>query len=182
MLSRSVRTGPRIQLTHVDDDGAALYHAALATGLEGVVAKRRDSRYIPGMRSPNWLKIKPFKSADFVVLGYTQTSSGLTSLLVGIPDKDGFHYAGRVSSGIGSATARSLLKSLQGAPRAVKAYSRTLTHAQWVEPSVIVEIRYFEMSSRRKLRHPVFVRVRQEIGLENLRGGSDGISDSGRVS
>ena len=71
-LSQCLLPSPLVQLVHAQDDGIALHAAALASGLEGVIGKRKDSRYEAGKRSGSWLKIKPTHSADFVIGGYTR--------------------------------------------------------------------------------------------------------------
>ena len=65
-LAQCLLPSPLVQLVHAADDGVALQAAALASGFEGVVGKRRDSRYESGRRSASWLKVKPTQSADFV--------------------------------------------------------------------------------------------------------------------
>ena len=90
------------------DDGVALQAAALASGFEGVIGKRKDSRYEAGRRSPAWLKVKPTHSADFVIGGYTQgkgSRAPLGALLVGYWDKGKLHYASHVGSGFDDAHA-----------------------------------------------------------------------------
>src|SRR2546428_350348 len=67
---------PRVQLVHAVEDGVALHEAAMATGLEGVVGKRKDSTYEAGKRSTAWLKVKATNSADFVIGGGTEGEGG----------------------------------------------------------------------------------------------------------
>ena len=71
-LAQCLLPSPLVQLVHAAEDGVALHAAALASGFEGVIGKRKDSRYEAGRRSASWLKVKPTHSADFVVGGYTQ--------------------------------------------------------------------------------------------------------------
>ncbi|MBW8306143.1 MAG: ATP-dependent DNA ligase, partial [Thiobacillus sp.] len=75
-LAQCLLPSAHVQLVHATDDGVALHAAALAQGFEGVMAKRRDSRYEAGRRSSAWLKIKPTHSAEFVVGGYTLGRGG----------------------------------------------------------------------------------------------------------
>jgi len=71
-LEQCLFPSPHVQLVHAEEDGEELYKAALASGFEGVIAKRKDSKYEAGKRSPAWLKIKPTRSAEFVVGGVTR--------------------------------------------------------------------------------------------------------------
>ena len=85
-LAQCLLPSPLVQLVHAADDGVALQAAALASGFEGVIGKRKESRYEAGRRSTSWLKVKPTQSADFVVGGYTQgkgSRAPLGALLVG---------------------------------------------------------------------------------------------------
>ncbi|GAA0720449.1 non-homologous end-joining DNA ligase [Dokdonella soli] len=88
-LAQCLLPSPLIQRVHAAEDGVALHTAALASGFEGVVGKRKDSKYEAGKRSPSWLKIKPTHSADFVIGGYTKGKGArapLGALLVGYWD------------------------------------------------------------------------------------------------
>ena len=85
-LAQCLLPSPLVQLVHAADDGVALYAAAVASGFEGVIGKRKDSRYEAGKRSGAWLKVKSTNSADFVVGGYTKGKGArapLGALLVG---------------------------------------------------------------------------------------------------
>ena len=85
-LSQCLLPSPLVRLVHASEDGVALHAAAMASGLEGVIGKRKDSRYESGKRSALWLKIKPTLTDDFVVGGYTRgkgSRASLGALLVG---------------------------------------------------------------------------------------------------
>ena len=101
-LSQCLLPSPLVQLVHAEDDGVALHAAALASGFEGVIGKRKDSTYLPGRRSSSWLKIKPTQSADFVVGGYTKgkgSRQALGALLIGYWERGKLIYASHVGSG-----------------------------------------------------------------------------------
>ena len=89
------------------EDGVALNDAALASGFEGVIGKRKESRYESGKRSTSWLKVKPTRSADFVIGGYTQgkgSRATLGAILVGYWDEGKLRYASHVGSGFDDKT------------------------------------------------------------------------------
>ncbi len=92
-----------MQLVHAAEDGVALHAAALASGFEGVIGKRKESRYEAGGRSASWIKVKPTQSADFVIGGYTRgkgSRAALGAILVGYWDRGtSFVYASHVGSG-----------------------------------------------------------------------------------
>jgi bifunctional non-homologous end joining protein LigD len=161
LLAQSVLPSESVQVTHADDDGVAMYAAALATGLEGVVAKRKASRYLPGIRSPDWRKIKPSKTAKFLVVGYLRNRTGLTSLLVGYRRAGELAYAGRVGSGLTMKLCEQLQSALDQLPSGAELAKRA--GAVWVAPRIVIEVSYFELTREGRLRHPVFLRVRGDI-------------------
>ena len=96
-----------MQLVHAADDGVALHAAALASGFEGVIGKRKDSRYEAGKRSARGSRSSRRSSAEFVVGGYTQgkgSRAPLGALLVGYWDGGKLRYASHVGSGFDDAT------------------------------------------------------------------------------
>lgn len=161
MLLASVAPGACVQIVHADEDGIAMYDAALATGLEGVIAKRKASLYVPGVRSTDWLKIKPTKTAKLLIVGYLRNRTGLTSLLVGYRHHGTLVYAGRVCSGLTMKLCDQLETVLQQSP----SRKPLSTHAEalWVEPTLVAEVSYYEVTQQGKLRHPVFVRLRDDV-------------------
>src|SRR5574340_784570 len=106
-LAQCLLPSAHLRLIHASADGVALYAAALEQGFEGIVAKRRDSCYEAGRRSSAWLKIKPIRSGEFVVGGYTRGKGArepLGALLLGYWEGDRLRYAGHVGSGFEAAT------------------------------------------------------------------------------
>src|SRR5258705_9914783 len=115
-LSQCLMPSPLVQRVHSSEDGLAMQEAALASGFEGVIGKRAESRYESGKRSQSWLKVKPTKSADFVVGGYTKgkgTRGTLGALLVGYWDGGKLLYASHVGSGFDDKTLDQMKKRLE---------------------------------------------------------------------
>src|SRR5580765_3619649 len=106
-LAQCLLPSPLVQLVHAADDGVALHDAAMASGLEGVIGKRKDSRYESGKRSGAWVKVKATQSAEFVIGGYT-TGKGvrapLGAILVGCWEDGRLRYASHVGSGFDDET------------------------------------------------------------------------------
>lgn len=153
---------------HVEGDGAAFFEAAGAHGLEGIVAKRKQSRYQEG-RSREWRKIKTTRTEDFVVLGSTPPAgsrSRLGALVLGQYDDEGrLVYVGRVGSGFdeaGLAEAARRLSSLGRKTPLIRPVPRDLSDVRWVRPALVVEVRFSEWTPDRKLRAPVFVCFRDD--------------------
>ena len=150
ILKNSLTPTDRIQLVdHVEADGESFFKASVELGLEGMVAKRRDSIYQPGVRTKDWLKIKRFYQQDFVVGGYTTGSgsraSTLGSLLVGCHEGKVLLYAGRVGSGFSMEMLEALMEPLEllGTDRCPFSHDRELSRAdaKWVSPKIVVHVR-----------------------------------------
>lgn len=164
-----------IQLVHVSDDAGTLYAAAIGSGFEGIVAKRKDGIYTPGKRSPLWLKIKATQTAEFVVGGYTRGKGArdpLGALLLGYWNGRTLQYAGHVGSGltdpvIADLLARFAKTARRGSPFAEKPDLHRPT--SWLDPEIVVEVTFSDWTPEGLLRAPVFVRVRDDISPRSIR-------------
>ncbi len=155
-------------------DGPATYEAAVEHGLEGVMAKRVDSAYRPGVRSPDWVKVKLEVTGDFVVGGWRPGARKIGSLLVGVPRPDGrLTYRGRVGGGIGAALERELLRELEplrtsASPFAGDVPREDARGAIWVTPQVVVEVKYGQRTPDGRLRFPRILRLRPDKPAEEV--------------
>lgn len=157
------------------DDGAMLFEATRAQGLEGIVSKRRDSTYRPGERSHHWLKLPHRHRASFVVGGWRPqvgTTDRLASLLVGEPTPDGLAYRGRVGSGIGPKQSRALAALLAPLARGSSPFADAVPRADadgtsWVDPVVVVDVDTHGLGYER-LRQPSYQGVRTDLTPEDL--------------
>ena len=149
-------------------DPHELVTAACKMGLEGVIGKRRDSRYVE-RRSPEWIKLKCGQRQEFVIGGYTDpqgSRTGIGSLLLGIYDKDGvLQYAGNVGSGFNEATLRDLKARLDKlgvteSPFPPKAVAGRKPH--WVKPKLVAEVSFAEWTKTGSVRHAVFQGLRDD--------------------
>ena len=160
--------GPRWAVPPVFQDGPATYEAAGEHGLEGVVAKRLTATYHPGVRSPDWVKVKLEVTRDFVVGGWRPGARKIGGLLVGVPGPDGrLVYRGRVGGGIGMATERELLAVLEPLrvpdPPFVSPVPREDARgAIWVRPETVVEVKYGQRTPDGRLRFPRLRRLRTD--------------------
>ncbi|NLU79780.1 DNA ligase [Micromonospora sp. HNM0581] len=162
----------------VFSDGAATYDAAGEHGLEGVVAKRADSAYRPGVRSPDWVKIKLEVTGDFVVGGWRPGARKIGGLLVGAPGTDGrLVYRGRVGGGIGAALERELLRELEPLRTTAPPFSGDVSRedargAIWVTPRLVVEVKYGQRTPDGRLRFPRILRLRPDKAAEEVDDAS----------
>ncbi len=150
--------------------GPAVLAAAEALGLEGVVAKRLDSPYLPGRRADAWRKVKPHLGQEFVVGGWLHGAGRLEgrigSLLVGYHEPAGgpLRFAGRVGSGIASSARAALEAQLGPRRRATSPFATAprLPDPVWVEPEVVVEVAFHEWTSAGVLRAPRYKGLRDD--------------------
>ncbi len=162
LLDDLIVPGPHLARSEATPgQGTALFEAARAQGLEGVMAKRAASRYLPGRRTTDWVKLKVRRTAAVVVGGWLESSTGdgsLGSLLVGANDEDGLTYLGRVGTGFdaaGRTRMRALLVERNDSPFANPAADgREAVH--WVQPTTVVEVGYAELTADRRLRAPAW--------------------------
>jgi bifunctional non-homologous end joining protein LigD len=172
VLERLEASGQAWQLSPVYDDRDALVAATLEQGLEGVVAKRRRSRYVPGARSADWVKLAHRRSETCLVGGWrpeTGDAGRVGALLIGLPTADGLRFAGRVGSGLAGDVVQERLGPLLAAGRRasspfVDAVPRAdAAGAAWVEPTVQVEVRHLGHTDGGRLRQPVFLGIRDDL-------------------
>ncbi|WP_129337033.1 DNA ligase [Cellulomonas endophytica] len=159
-----------VALSPVYPDADELWAVTRQHGLEGVVAKRRSSRYLPGRRSTEWVKAAHRRTRTAVVGGWREETTGsgrLGAVLLGAPDADGaLRYLGRAGSGLTGAVAADLRRALEPLARtgppftdAVPALDRRDAH--WCEATVLVDLVYLARTPTGRLRHPV-VRGRRD--------------------
>ncbi|HEY2710037.1 MAG TPA: DNA ligase D [Caulobacteraceae bacterium] len=148
-----------IQLSdHVEGDGTDLFAQASRLGLEGIVSKRIDARYIQG-RSTSWVKVKKVEMAPFVVIGFISNRPRHASSLILAEERGGeLVYASRVGSGIGDDKARELYDALAPLERKTPSVTAPKTAgARWVEPEFGAEVGYRSRSAGDAPRAPVFM-------------------------
>jgi bifunctional non-homologous end joining protein LigD len=141
-------------------DGPDPWEQARIDGWEGVIAKRRDSRY-EHRRSPHWLKMKCEVTRDFVVGGFTDPQGrrvGLGALLVGHFEGDEFVFAGKIGTGFDTKLLQDLRRRLDTLtierPPFTKAIGLPRLRAHWVKPEIVVQVAFIEWTVNGKLRHP----------------------------
>jgi bifunctional non-homologous end joining protein LigD len=166
LVTGLVEAGPNWMVpAHRVGDGAALVAATVERGLEGVMAKRLGSTYVPGKRTPNWRKVKNRYPVEVVIGGYTPGTGNRTStfgaLLVGVPEDDGLRFAGGVGTGFNQRTLKDLsarLASLRSDTCPFKElppreYSR---NAIWVRPELRATVVITEFTNEGYVRHSSF--------------------------
>jgi bifunctional non-homologous end joining protein LigD len=161
------------------ESGTKFFESAKELGLEGIIAKKADSTYLPGLRSKEWLKIKANKRQEMVIGGFTKnegTSKLFSALLVGFFEKDRFIYAGKVGTGFNDNIQREMLKEFKKRLISKPPFNETPDvnkpsrfrpnppHAEvfWLKPELVCEVSYAEMTSDGIMRHPSFEAMRTD--------------------
>jgi bifunctional non-homologous end joining protein LigD len=154
-------------------------------GLEGVVAKRRDSVYEPGQRSDAWVKVKFSPQQEFVVGGYKPSAANLESVLVGYFEKGKLHFAGTVRAGLTPHLRAEIFRAIadhhikkcpfvnlpnnSGSSRWAEGITEEdMTRLRWVKPHLVVAIAFVEWTDDRLLRHAKFVGVRHDKNPQHV--------------
>ena len=177
-LSQLRLTSERVQLVdYVEEDGESFFNASVELGLEGMVAKRRDSIYQPGARSKSWLKVKRVFVQSLVVGGYKvgsgARSSTFGSLLLGCYDDGQLRYAGSVGSGFDEAMLEALMEPLRllktEACPFVSNRELAKLDARWVTPKIVVTVKFSEWTDEDHLRAPVFIGIRTDVDPNSVQ-------------
>ena len=169
-----------VRLSEAFDDGQALYEAAQKQGLEGVIAKKADSRYQPGRRTRDWLKVKTHQEQEFVVAGYTKgkgrRARTLGSLVLAVMRGGRLEYVGNVGTGFTEDEIERLLRTLRPLERATSAFPEAPKMPKvrkddvvWVEPELVAEVEFAEWTHDGRLRAPVYRGLREDKEPEDVR-------------
>jgi bifunctional non-homologous end joining protein LigD len=155
-----------------EGDGASALRVSEDQGLEGVIAKRRESHYHPGRRSRDWVKVKHIRMQEVVVGGWSpgegRRAGGIGSLLLGVPDDDGrLRYAGHVGTGFSVRMLDDLAATLAPMERARSPFADEVPRlqarvARWVEPRLVGEVAFSEWTRDGRMRQPVWRGLRPD--------------------
>ena len=149
-----------VRLSETFDDGDALYEAADQQELEGIVAKRLDSRYAEGRRNRDWVKVKTHGRQEFIIAGYThgggRRASTFGSLILAVREGDELRYVGNVGTGFDDAEIRRLLGKLKPLRRETSPFRPIpklprvrKDQIVWVEPQLVAEVEFARVDARR---------------------------------
>ena len=154
---------------HIETDGTDFFEDAVEQGLEGVIAKKADSRYFPGVRTENWLKIKAVKTQEVLICGYTEPSEGsgyFGSLVLGVHRNGELEYAGNCGSGFSQNAQKELLKKMKKLETDKRPFSSKINtkgrKIHWMKPELICEVKFTEWTDSGSLRHPVYLGLRSD--------------------
>jgi bifunctional non-homologous end joining protein LigD len=173
-LRQAIRFGDPLRfVVHRNATGEAAYREACRRGWEGLIAKRANAPYRAG-RSPDWLKFKCVTEQEFVIGGYTDPAgsrTGFGALLVGYYDDGRLRYAGKVGTGYSREVLRDLGARLARLERPRPPFTNDGLpgrSAHWVEPRLVAQIGYTEVTRDGRLRHPRYIGLRPDKRAEDV--------------
>jgi bifunctional non-homologous end joining protein LigD len=161
---------------HIEGNGIEFFKHAVKNNLEGIMAKRKSSKYIPGHRSDSWLKIKHHRTDEAVIAGFTEprgARSYFGALVLGQYKKDDeFVFVGHTGTGFNEATLRSLYKKMKPLITAKSPFRKKVpinSPITWVRPKLIAELKFTEWTTGGNMRHPVFLGLRADKELGEIK-------------
>lgn len=168
ILDATIKDSPHIQKIIFTKNGKALWHEVNKRHLEGVMVKKADGTYQPGIRSRTWLKVKLFNTIDCIIIGFTTGKRIISSLALGLYDGKKIIYIGKVGTGFTEEFLHTLHRRLL--PIITKKVPETTEDVRditWIKPHLVAEIKFVEITKAHILRSPVFVRIRDDKKPKN---------------
>ncbi|MEX6688245.1 DNA ligase D [Danxiaibacter flavus] len=164
---------------HVEDAGVAFFNTAREKGLEGIIAKKKDSTYSEGYRSREWLKIKNVQSTEAVIAGYTAprgSRKNFGSLILASKKGKGWQYRGHVGTGFSIELLKALKKTMEPLETDESPFAEKVPvndAVTWLKPKLVADIAYTEVTRDGIFRHPAFLRLRDEKKVKNMNDESE---------
>jgi bifunctional non-homologous end joining protein LigD len=160
---------------HVEESGKAFFKEVLKANLEGMIAKRAGSRYLKGKRTTDWLKIKNINSDEAIIVGYTDPkgSRGYFGSLILASNKDGkLTYTSNVGTGFTQQSLQDLYAKLKPITRKQSPLDVPIKQTKdmhWVEPILVCNIKFTEITDDGSIRHPVFLGLRVDKAAKDVK-------------
>ncbi len=164
---------------HILENGITFFQAAKDMGLEGIIAKKTDSIYKENVRSSEWLKIKIHKSDEAIVCGFTEPKGSrkkFGALILGKYFKGEMVFCGHTGGGFNDTSLSEIyekLKPLITKKSVFKVTPKTNTKPTWVKPELVAEVKYTELTKDHIYRHPIFLRLRDDIESDDVAFGTE---------
>jgi bifunctional non-homologous end joining protein LigD len=170
-LKDSIRADTPYRVSEFELDGESLFEAAKEHGLEGIIAKKTDSKYTPGKRSDCWFKVKIRQTCEVYVVGYTKGKGerGVTFGALQIAEKvsEEFLYRGKVGTGFDDLMMKDIFSLMKKIDVVKKTTAKGVLVDQkisvWIEPRIIAEVSYSKLTPDKMFREPVFLKLRLDI-------------------
>ncbi len=159
---------------HILENGKSFFQVSTEKNLEGIMAKKIDSKYYIGKRTTEWLKIKNHKTQEAIIAGYTEPGGArkyFGALILGTMINDELTYIGHTGTGFDQKLLKEMYEMLQPLVQEDSPFEekiKTNMPVIWVRPELICEVKYAEVTSDGKLRHPVFMHLREDKNLNEV--------------
>lgn len=163
VLANVVKESPLLTISrYIEERGIALFEVTKSKGLEGIVAKRKDSKYHCGKRTKDWIKCKNLLDDDFIVLGYIMKEKGIVSLILAQYDEEKhLVYKGHVTMGASLPYLQSHSKKTDNVPLFTDLPSGN-HEAVWITPALVGTVKFMEYTANGGLRQPIFKGFRED--------------------
>lgn len=164
ILKSSIIENDRISITrYIETEGKKLFQLTTQNELEGIVAKKKDSKYYFGKRTKDWIKIKNFEDDDFVICGYIEKESNITSIVIGkYNNQNELVYKGHVTLGVSNQALR-IIKSQKTLDIPL---FNTKDNTIWIEPKLVCVVKYMHKTESGGIRQPVFKGLSEKPPIE----------------
>jgi len=179
ILGKILVSDGAVKLTSwVDTNGMALYSEAVRLNQEGIMAKTKMGLYYPGGRTDCWQKLKIPKYANFVIGGYTRGTGWredmMGAVILGKPGEGGLRWVGNAGSGFNNRVLADLYGALQRIETDESPFlpgTKVPKLGSWVQPILVAEVKYYDVTKGGQLIWPIFQRVRTDLTMEDVRNG-----------
>ncbi len=158
MFDETGLSAPVLYSEHLETDGAEMFEAARRMNLEGIVSKRVDAPYRSGDRSDSWQKIKTSRREQFEIVGFIPATSGIAALYLGKREGKDLRYVGKVGTGFTQKVSADLRRRLDAlaTPTSKLTKAVRMPKATWVDPKLVADVEYRDITSEGYLRHSSF--------------------------
>jgi bifunctional non-homologous end joining protein LigD len=169
-LNDAIRTDTPYRVSESVEDGTNLLEAARELGLEGIMAKEKTGKYLPGKRTDLWLKIKIRNTRECFIIGYNpgrgERGKTFGGLQLAEMENENLVYRGKVGSGFDDTTIKeifSMIKKLKETKKPIREKAVDEKTTKWIEPKLMAEITFASLTPDKMFREPVFVRLRPDL-------------------
>jgi len=169
LLKKVIRKGGVIHFSsHIEENGKDFYKTIQLEDLEGMMAKKKDSLYTPGLRTKEWLKIKNHKSREAIIAGFTEPRGGrqhFGAILLAQYKNKKLQYIGHAGTGFNEKTLKEVMQQMKRLLVKETPFDepvKTNNKVTWIKPQLVCEVSYSEITQDGMLRHPVFKGLRPD--------------------
>lgn len=175
ILRKLLKKYPQLsESDYVDSEGEKFFDVVEKKDLEGIVAKKKDSPYLPGKRTAYWMKIKHHHTEEAVIAGFTKprgSRKNFGALVLGIHKNDDFVFVGHTGTGFNEKTLTDLYAQMKPLATDVSPFKTKIplnAPITWIKPVLVAQLKFTEWTKDNVMRHPVFVGLREDKNAESV--------------